>query len=170
MVFFIWFLPVCSRLSGRVIAWMLARLVHQAGAGRAPCPVTARLNIEDARNVVGGGQDLGRVEPRADAHLVEHCDEILGREIADRAGGGWHRDPAPDTADRALDEGSAGIERRKDVGGRGAGEIVDVVPEGAAREGVDELAENSVHLARVLEAGRARNVEPRDALVAQPPD
>ena len=67
--------------------------------------------------------ELLEVDPRLVAHLVEHRDEVLGRDVA----GGPGRDRAPaQLAERRLERAHAGVERGQDVGEARPARVVEV--------------------------------------------
>src|SRR5206468_11782480 len=93
--------------------------IRASARGRAPVDrtgdqgVRAERPAEDALSLARGLEQAVEVDPRLDAHLVPHRDEVLGGEIAGRAGG--HR-AAAELAEARLEALAAALERGERVG------------------------------------------------------
>ena len=78
----------------------------------APLPRWLWGSMPRIRAISGGVSDHPLwIDPGLNSHFGQHRDQILGREIPERAEPGRHRDPAADPADRAFQPLDAGVER-----------------------------------------------------------
>ena len=103
-----------------------------------------------------------RLTPCSMPQAVEQVDEVLGREVADRARTGERA--AAEAARRAVDDRHAPLERRVDVGQRLAARVVGVQPDAPD---VDQREHGVEHARDVAGRRRPDRVAEADLVAAE---
>src|ERR671930_1182438 len=122
---------------------LLAREV--AGAVELSLEASPEDVLEPRRDFAQSGE----VEARLDALALEEVDEILGRDVAARAGREWASAEAPDGG---VEDGGAGLERSEGVRVARVARVVEVTTDGQAE--LEGLRDEASHLARDGDADR----------------
>src|SRR5262249_35602153 len=104
----------------------------------------------------GGVEQLDEVDAGGDSHLVEHRDEVLGRDVAGRARGDG---AAAELAEGALERGDAGLERGEHVREALAAGVVEVGGELDVGEALARGGEELADLGRVRHPGRVAEAD-----------
>src|SRR5919112_6043260 len=125
---------------------------HRAGRQH----VAAERASEDALHVAAGREQQIEVDSGLDAHLVQHRQQVLGRDVPRRAG--WNRAPA-ELAEARLEAVDARVECGDDVGEALAARVVEVRSELHPGEAVACGAKEVADLARIGHPGGVAEAE-----------
>src|SRR5205085_6297123 len=135
----------------------LAAPRHGAGDER----VARERAAEDPAHAARAREQRVEVDARRDAHLAEHRDEVLGRDVAGRAGG---HGAAAELAEGGLEAVDARLERGEHVRERLPARVVEV--RGELERGRKALARGGEELAYRARARHAGRVPEADLLRA----
>src|SRR3954464_6429780 len=119
--------------------------------------VRAQRAAQDALGLARRADEGIEVDPGVHVHLVQHRDEVLGGDVARRAGGDG---AAAELAEARLEALAAGLERGEDVGESLAAGVVEVRGElDVAAERLARRREELADLARVGHPGRVAEAD-----------
>src|SRR5271163_4262465 len=113
--------------------------------------MAGELAAEDRLRLACGLDDGSQVQAGLDAHLVEHAHQVLGGDVAGRAG--RHR-AASELAEAGLEAGTARLERGVRVGQTLPAGVVEVLRGLDPGQALGGRGEDPRRVRRVTNAGR----------------